>query len=114
MAKPKLATLLTDFGLRDPYVAAMKGVLLQVCPTAVITDLSHDVPPHDVLVAAYVLAHSAVHFPPQTVHVIVVDPGVGTDRPILVARLGGCPRHRGRLCRQGLVGESLLRHLHRR
>ncbi len=89
MAKRKLATLLTDFGLQDPYVAAMKGVLLGVCPGVRIVDISHDVPAHDVLAGAFVLAQAAPYFPPETLHIIVVDPGVGTGRSILAARLGG-------------------------
>ncbi len=86
MAKQHLATLLTDFGSRDAYVAAMKGVILSACPRARIVDLSHDVPAHDVLAGAFVLDGAAPYFPPGTVHVVVVDPGVGTDRSILVGR----------------------------
>jgi S-adenosylmethionine hydrolase len=88
-ARPSLVTLLTDFGLRDPYPAAMKGVILRTCPAARIVDISHGVPAHDVLAGALVLAQAAPYFPPGTVHVVVVDPGVGTDRSVLVARFGG-------------------------
>lgn len=88
MAKEALVTLLTDFGTRDPYVAAMKGVLLRGCPRARLVDLSHEVPAHDVLAAAFILAESAPYFPPETLHVVVVDPGVGTERRILAARFG--------------------------
>ncbi len=84
-----LVTLLTDFGHSDPYVAAMKGVILSVCPRAQVVDLSHDVPAHDVLAGGFVLAEAAPYFPLETVHVVVVDPGVGTDRKILAARIGG-------------------------
>ena len=88
MARMQIATLLTDFGTAGPFAAAMKGVILQVCPRAQIIDISHDIPPYDLLSGALVLARSAPHFPPDTVHVVVVDPGVGTDRAILAARYG--------------------------
>ena len=88
MAKQKLVTLTTDFGTADPYAAAMKGVLLSRCPQARVVDISHDVPPQDVLAGAMVLAQAAPHFPPDTVHVVVVDPGVGTQRRILAACFG--------------------------
>jgi len=87
-ARP-LATLLTDFGLSDPYVAAVKGAILSICPQANLVDISHQIAPGDVLAAAFVLAHSAPQFPPGTLHVVVVDPGVGTDRRILVGRFAG-------------------------
>lgn len=89
MAKRGLVTLLTDFGSGDPYVAAMKGVLLGLCPRAQIVDISHDVPAHDVLAGSFILAQATPYFPPDTLHVVVVDPGVGTDRRILAARMGG-------------------------
>ena len=87
MASP-LITLLTDFGWRDPYVGAMKGVILSICPEAVIVDVSHDVPPFDVRHAAYVLRSVWSFYPPQTIHVAVVDPGVGSERKIVLARYG--------------------------
>jgi len=89
MAKTRIITLLTDFGTADGYVASVKGRILRACPSAVIVDVSHDVPPQDVLFAAFVLAQAAPHFPEDTLHVAVVDPGVGTDRRILAARCGG-------------------------
>ena len=89
MARRALATLLTDFGTRDPYVAAMKGVILSRCPHANLVDITHEIPPQDVLAASFVLAEAARYFPPQTLHVVVVDPGVGTDRDILAARYAG-------------------------
>ena len=85
----RVVTLLTDFGTSDPYVAAMKGVILRTCPDAQIVDVSHDVGAHDVFEAAFVLAQAAPWFPPGTLHVVVVDPGVGTDRAILAARFDG-------------------------
>ena len=89
MPRQMIATLLTDFGLRDPYVATMKGVMITICPDAHIVDISHAVAPHDILGAAFILAQSVTSFPPGTVHVVVVDPDVGTEREILAARFGG-------------------------
>ncbi|MDP7636347.1 MAG: SAM-dependent chlorinase/fluorinase, partial [Phycisphaerae bacterium] len=88
MAPHRIVTLLTDFGTRDPYVAAMKGAILQTCPQAHMVDLCHDVPPHNILAGAFTLAHAVPYFPPGTLHVVVVDPGVGTERNILAARFG--------------------------
>ncbi len=89
MAKQPIITLLTDFGTRDPYVAAMKGAILSKAPYAQIVDITHDVPAHDILAASVALAEAAPCFPPGTLHVVVVDPGVGSDRAILAARFGG-------------------------
>jgi hypothetical protein len=86
MARRSLVTLLTDFGTADPYVAAMKGVILSACPAATIVDITHDIPPQDVMAAAFVLVQAALRFPPDTLHVVVVDPGVGTGRGILVGQ----------------------------
>src|SRR5260221_271674 len=80
-----IVTLLTDFGTEDPYVGMMKGVILSAAPRAVIVDLSHGVPPQNVRVGAWFLAHAATFFPTGTVHVAVVDPGVGSGRRLLVA-----------------------------
>ena len=73
-------TLTTDFGLRDHYVAAMKGAMLGVEPSLRFVDVSHDVAPQDVMEAAFVLRGAAPYFPAETVHLAVVDPGVGTPR----------------------------------
>jgi S-adenosyl-L-methionine hydrolase (adenosine-forming) len=81
-----LITLLTDFGNRDYFVASMKGVILTINPHAIIVDLSHDVPPHSVRDAAYLLKSCYRYFPEGTVHVAVVDPGVGTGRRPLGVR----------------------------
>jgi len=86
MAKQPLVTLLTDFGSREAYPAAMKGVILSMCPRARIVDITHDAPAHDPVAAAFLLEQAAHCFPPGTVHVVVVDPGVGTDRRVLVGR----------------------------
>lgn len=82
----RIFTLLTDFGTRDGYVAAMKGVILGICPEAQLVDISHEVPPQDVRTAAFVLFTVYQHFPPGTIHIAVVDPGVGTDRKALGLR----------------------------
>ena len=78
-----IITLTTDFGTRDGYVGAMKGVLLGVNPGAAVVDISHDVPPQDVAHGAFVLGSAHGYFPPDAVHVAVVDPGVGTPRRAL-------------------------------
>jgi S-adenosylmethionine hydrolase len=80
-----LVTLLTDFGTRDYFVGAMKGALLSVSPRAQVVDLTHDVAPHDIAEGAFTLLNAYHTFPPQTVHIAVVDPGVGSARrPLLV------------------------------
>jgi hypothetical protein len=81
-----LITMLTDFGLNDHYVAIMKGVVYNINPQARIVDISHEVRPQDVLQAAFLLKVSYSYFPKRTIHLVVVDPGVGTTRrPILVS-----------------------------
>jgi S-adenosylmethionine hydrolase len=82
-------TLLTDFGLSDAYVGSMKGVLVGLCPEAAIVDVSHGIPPQDLLRAGLVWAAAVPYFPPGTVHVAVVDPGVGTRRRILAVEAEG-------------------------
>ncbi len=85
MKRKPLIALLSDFGLRDPYVAEMKAVILSICPDASIVDVSHEIDKYDVRMGAYTLARAAPYFPEGTIHVAVVDPGVGTEgRPIIV------------------------------
>ncbi|HKI48948.1 MAG TPA: SAM-dependent chlorinase/fluorinase, partial [Desulfobacteria bacterium] len=80
-----IITLLTDFGLKDPYVGIMKGVILGLNPKAALVDLTHQVGPGDIVQAAHIIRESFSFFPSGTIHVAVVDPGVGTYRkPILV------------------------------
>jgi S-adenosylmethionine hydrolase len=79
-------TLTTDFGVRDAYVAAMKGVMLSIEPTLRLVDVSHDVAPHDVMEAAFLLTQVVPMYPAGTVHLAVVDPDVGTDRRPIAAR----------------------------
>ena len=83
-----IITLMTDFGLKDGNVGVMKGVILGIAPQTKIVDLSHLVGPQNVLEAALILARSAPYFPNDTIHVVVVDPGVGTNRRPLAARIG--------------------------
>jgi hypothetical protein len=88
MAKP-IVTLTTDFGLSDHYVGTMKGVILSICPQARIVDITHDVRPFEIGEGAYAIAQAYRYFPKKTVHVVVVDPGVGTARrPILMEAAG--------------------------
>lgn len=75
-----IVALLTDFGTRDHYTGTMKGVILGICPDVTLVDITHDVPPHDVLAGALELAASARYFPAGTIFVVVVDPGVGSAR----------------------------------
>lgn len=82
-------TLLTDFGTRDGYVAAMKGVIASIAPAAALIDMTHEIRPGDVAGAAWTLRRYWHLFPPRTVHLAVVDPGVGTDRRALAARVEG-------------------------
>ena len=80
-----IITLLTDFGTEDSYVGAMKGVILSINPDATIIDISHQIPPQDIIAGAFVLSQAAPFFPKGTVHIAVVDPGVGGKRkPILI------------------------------
>lgn len=82
-------TLTTDFGLSDHYVGTMKGVILGICPRATIVDIGHEVSPFEIGEGAYLIAQAYRFFPPKTVHVVVVDPGVGTARrPILMEAAG--------------------------
>jgi S-adenosylmethionine hydrolase len=82
-----LLTLLTDFGLTDYYVAAVKGTVLRLAPGTQLVDISHDVPAGDIAMAAFLLAAAVPAFPAGTVHLAVVDPGVGSDRRILAAEI---------------------------
>ncbi len=88
MPMPPIITLLTDFGVGSPYVAAMKGVILSINPDVRLVDLSHAIPPQQVRQGALVLADVAPLFPEGTIHVAVVDPGVGTSRAIVYAEIG--------------------------
>lgn len=84
----KLITLLTDFGLEDGYPGIMKGVILGIASDAQIVDITHLISPQNILEGALALSRAAPYFPPGTVHIAVVDPGVGTARRPIAARLG--------------------------
>jgi S-adenosylmethionine hydrolase len=81
-----IITLTTDFGARDAYVASMKGVLLSLCPSAALVDITHEIPPQDIRAGAYVLSQACRWFPQGTIHVAVVDPGVGGARRAIAIR----------------------------
>jgi S-adenosylmethionine hydrolase len=81
-------TLTTDFGRDSTYVAAMKGVILSINPAAVIVDISHTIAPQNIAQGAFVLGEATRWFPRDSIHVAVVDPGVGTSRKIVYARVG--------------------------
>jgi S-adenosyl-L-methionine hydrolase (adenosine-forming) len=84
VARP-IITLTTDYGTSDHLVGTLKGVILKINPDVTIVDISHDVSPYDLLDGALTIGSSYSYFPPRTIHVVVVDPGVGTDRrPLLV------------------------------
>jgi S-adenosylmethionine hydrolase len=84
-----LIALLTDFGHRDHYAGTMKGVALGICPEATLVDITHEVPPFDVLAAALELAAAYRYFPAGSIFLVVVDPGVGSPRRGLAAEAGG-------------------------
>jgi S-adenosylmethionine hydrolase len=80
-----IITLTTDFGLKDPYMAEMKAVILEISPKATIIDITHEIEKFNIRMGAYVLASASPYFPAGTIHVAVIDPGVGTKRtPILI------------------------------
>ena len=88
MMRP-IVTLTTDFGLSDHYAGTMKGVILGIAPTAQIVDITHEISAYAIPEAAFVLAQAYRYFPKKTVHVVVVDPGVGSSRrPILLEAEG--------------------------
>ena len=84
-----IITMLTDFGLRDHFVAAMKGVLLKLNPDLTLVDISHQIPPQDIFSGSLTLSQSCFYYPAGTIHLAVVDPGVGGARKALAASVGG-------------------------
>jgi S-adenosyl-L-methionine hydrolase (adenosine-forming) len=88
MARPVIA-FLTDFGTKDHYAGTVKGVVLSICPEAACVDITHEIPPHDVMAGALELAAAYKYFPAGTVFVVVVDPGVGSSRRPIAAEAGG-------------------------
>ena len=105
LARP-IITLTTDFGVGSPYAAAMRGVILSINPLANLVDITHGVPAQDVRQAAIVLEDATPWFPPGTIHVAVVDPGVGSQREIVYAEIGG---QRYVAPDNGLLGRLALR-----
>jgi S-adenosylmethionine hydrolase len=102
-----IVTLLSDFGTRDEYVGVVKGVILTVAPQVTIVDISHHIAPQDVPAAADMLAAAFPHFPSGTVHLAVVDPGVGSGRGIVCAEIAG---HRLLAPDNGLLTRVLAEH----
>lgn len=82
----QLITLTTDFGLKDPYVACMKGVILGINPRATIIDISHEISPQSIAQASFVFAGAYPYFPHGTIHVVVLDPGVGSARKAVIVK----------------------------
>jgi S-adenosyl-L-methionine hydrolase (adenosine-forming) len=76
----RIITLTTDFGIKDHYVGAMKGVMLSINPDILIVDITHQIPPQDILSGAFTLRNFYRYFPRGTIHVAVIDPGVGSGR----------------------------------
>ena len=87
MKRSSIVTLTTDFGLGSPYVAQMKGVMLSICRQIQCVDITHSIPPQDIRRGAWVLEEVVGRFPAGTVHIAVVDPEVGTERPILLVEV---------------------------
>jgi len=88
MPRP-IVTLTTDFGLSDHFVGVMKGVILRICPNAELVDVTHEISPFAIMEAAFVLAETYRWFPKKTVHLAVVDPGVGLSRRPIIAEAAG-------------------------
>jgi S-adenosyl-L-methionine hydrolase (adenosine-forming) len=86
----KVITLTTDFGVRDWFVCTMKGIILSLYPRAAIVDLTHEIPPGDIRAGAFASAAAFAYFPKRTVHVVVVDPGVGSSRAALAIETKNC------------------------
>ena len=86
---PTIITLTTDFGYKDPFIAEMKGVILSINPNASIVDITHDIEPFNIADAAFVIGSSYRYFPFRTIHVVVVDPGVGSKRRPLIIETRG-------------------------
>lgn len=87
MLSGRLVTLLSDFGLQDVYVGVMKGAIAQINPTLTIIDLTHQIPPQDIAAGRFHLMNAFPYFPQETVHVAVVDPGVGSERRAIAIQL---------------------------
>jgi Uncharacterized conserved protein len=93
MTQSGFLVLLTDFGLSDGYVGVMKGVIAQINPAATVIDLTHQIPPQNIVLARFALMTAYPYFPSGTVHVAVVDPGVGGSRRAIALAVGTDPAH---------------------
>jgi S-adenosylmethionine hydrolase len=106
----RVVTLTTDFGSGSGYVAELKGRLLHARSPFTLVDIAHDVPPHDIRAAAWLVGQGCPAFPSGTLHIVVVDPGVGTDRGLIWARLGTPEAHQDFLCPDnGVLSLALAR-----
>lgn len=81
-----IIALLTDFGSRSWYPAVMKGVILSICPSASVVDITHEAPSYNIMAASFILLQAVKYFPPNTIYVVVVDPGVGTKRRRIIIK----------------------------
>ena len=88
MTRPPIISLTTDFGLTDPYVGTMKGVIAGICPTAQVIDITHGVEAFSILDGGLAIWRAWRYFPAETIHVVVVDPGVGSERQAVLTRMG--------------------------
>lgn len=84
----RIITLTTDFGTRDGFVGVMKGVILGINPNVTLVDITHEIEPQNIAQGAFVLANAVPYFPPDTIHLVIVDPGVGSARRALAAQVG--------------------------
>jgi len=89
MRRPPIITLTTDFGTSDHYVGTMKGVILGIAPQVRVIDISHEIRPFQIAEGAYVISQACRYFSPKTIHVVVVDPGVGSARRPILAEIAG-------------------------
>ncbi|HEY9299555.1 MAG TPA: SAM-dependent chlorinase/fluorinase, partial [Phormidium sp.] len=89
MPEQRIITLLTDFGLSDVYVGVMKGVIAQINPTLKVIDLTHEIGPQNLAAARFCLMNAVHYFPKETVHIAVVDPGVGSNRRAVAIEFAG-------------------------
>jgi S-adenosyl-L-methionine hydrolase (adenosine-forming) len=90
MSKNRIITLLTDFGLSDVYVGVMKGTIAQINPQLKIIDIIHEIPPQNIVAGRFCLMNAYAYFPPETVHIAVVDPGVGSNRRPIAIECANC------------------------
>lgn len=90
MSKNRIITLLTDFGLSDVYVGVMKGAIAQINPELKVIDITHQIPPQNIAAGRFCLMNAVAYFPPETVHIAVVDPGVGSKRRAIAIQCANC------------------------